>query len=326
MKYYTKVTETTETTETADTNYDSNTDTDTDTDTDNNADLSLYLPQPSTTVEHPALAGLSSEQHLLYSGVRGLYEDHRLQEAQRRYEIGRLVGRHWKKNQTYGEGVMPKICSALCIPLHTLYRWHQVAARYSPEEFSKLIQTCTCHGNRLTWTHLSHLAYVTARDTYKRLLREVIDNDLTTEQLRKRIREIGRSWVDPPEEPDMNYTHRRLRRARRHVQQNVTQIRILDDILGEVMCLDGKAVPLKVVRELRAATEALSELEGVLFDDPCGIADTYNIFAKQAEDARWPPPKPKMSPEEKRNWKFYEQSIARSEAKRAQEMQEMQEA
>jgi hypothetical protein len=33
-----------------------------------------------------------------------------------------------------------------------------------------------------------------------------------------------------------------------------------------------------------------------------------------------------MSPEEKRNWKFYEQSIARSEAKRAQEMQEMQEA
>jgi hypothetical protein len=55
----------------------------------------------------------------------------------------------------------------------------------------------------------------------------------------------------------MDYIHRRLRKARRHVQQNVMQIRILNDVLGEVMCLDSKEKKnLKFLEQARARGQA----------------------------------------------------------------------
>lgn len=136
---------------------------------------------------HPGLRDLTDDQRKLYVQIRDLYRSHCLEEATKRYQIGRLVSKALLDSSKYGEEVMAKISIALGISAQTLYRWSRVTEVFGSQAFADLMNQRTRHGNRLSWTHVELLSHARSFAERKRFLDQVLEEDLSSDELRELI-------------------------------------------------------------------------------------------------------------------------------------------
>ena len=138
---------------------------------------------------HPELRGLTAEQRKLYEQIRDLYRSHCLEEATKRYQIGKLVAKCLADERTYGERVVVKISIALGISHQTLYRWSRVTDIIGSEAFAEMMKKRTRHGNRLSWTHVEMLSHARGPTEVNRFLNLVLEEDYSSDDLRELINE-----------------------------------------------------------------------------------------------------------------------------------------
>lgn len=108
-------------------------------------------------------------------------------DIETRYAIGKEVQQVTGDEARYGQGVVEQLAKGLSTSPDTLYRCQDVVMAWSPEEFQQLVSRETVHGNRLQWTHLWQLALVHSAPTRRKLIKEVFDKGLNTEDVRRRI-------------------------------------------------------------------------------------------------------------------------------------------
>lgn len=150
------------------------------------------MPRKKTKITypmHPELRGFTDEQRKLYEQIRDLYRSHCLEEATKRYQIGRLVAKCLADQRAYGERVMVKISIALSASTETLYRWSRVTHIITPATFEEIVNSRTRHGNRLSWTHVEILSHARGPTEVRRFLDLVLEEDLSCDELWERIQD-----------------------------------------------------------------------------------------------------------------------------------------
>ena len=162
--------------------------------------------QTSPFPRHVCLSTFDEDQLKLYTEIHDLYTSHTYDEAVKRYRIGQLLHAGLNDERRYGESIVLNIAFALGMAFSSLYRWAKVAAAYPPEVFEELLQRRSRHGNRLSWSHLVHLARIKDQAERQRLIDTVIEKDLSTDQLDERIKQILAASSNTPARPHVPRT------------------------------------------------------------------------------------------------------------------------
>ena len=110
------------------------------------------------------------------------------QDAQVRYEVGRVVAKVRGLRARYGSNAVGQLERALGLDENTLRRYERIASTWTPARFSALMTRTTPYGRPLSWSHLDVLAEVADAKRREVLLDEALREGLSVRQLASRVR------------------------------------------------------------------------------------------------------------------------------------------
>ena len=92
------------------------------------------------------------------------------------------------ETHSYGAGGVPGLARECGLAEGTVYRFAQIAAAWSDEEFEELIVGRTAPA--LTWSHLLELSRVPSRAQRARLTKEARQRGLSTREIKRRVDQL----------------------------------------------------------------------------------------------------------------------------------------
>jgi len=111
----------------------------------------------------------------------------RLNSVVRKERMGRVVDAICRTNSVESGARVEAVAHQLNISPSTLWRYRGIAVRFDQGEVGSLLGRRTRSGKAISWTHLAVVSRLWNRATRQRFLETVFSDDLSAEQLRRRI-------------------------------------------------------------------------------------------------------------------------------------------
>ncbi|HZH18368.1 MAG TPA: hypothetical protein VE057_28710 [Archangium sp.] len=126
------------------------------------------------------------------------------QDAQVRYEIGRVVAKVRGAGPRYGSNAVGQLERALGLDENTLRRYERIANTWTSARFSELMKRTNLYGRPLSWSHLDVLAEVADAKKREVLLDEALREGLSVRALASRVRGPTPALVEDTNESGLN--------------------------------------------------------------------------------------------------------------------------
>ncbi|SEN18295.1 hypothetical protein SAMN05444354_1335 [Stigmatella aurantiaca] len=126
------------------------------------------------------------------------------QDAQVRYEIGRVVAKVRGASPRYGSNAVGQLERALGLDENTLRRYELIASTWTPAQFAALLKRTNLYGRSLSWSHLDVVAAVADARKREGLLDEALREGLSVRELASRVRGRTPALVEDTNESALN--------------------------------------------------------------------------------------------------------------------------
>jgi hypothetical protein len=222
------------------------------------------------------------------SRLRELMSRANADEVRARYEAGQLIAEVKLGRDKYGQHAVGKLAAELGQDEQTLYRYANVAERWTPAELESMLSRKTESGISLSWSHLVILANVERPKDRGEMLERALAKNLSTRQLAAMTecpRQSGDESSDETaaEPPDL----RRL-------------VRITGRCLREVTCarefLDAghsSSAPYRRAELVNAAIQSQQQLREALDQLIARLEEHRSQLGRNVRGARAPHKAPK---------------------------------
>lgn len=129
------------------------------------------------------------DARILRTEICDIYWKYADDELAKKYEIGKRLNKSDDDPIKYGDQFIELVGLDLGLSDKTLYRWRDVAKRFSEDKFEEIRESAAKQGKRLKWTHFELLASVRDPGARLRIQNQVLEEGLNTTQTEELIKE-----------------------------------------------------------------------------------------------------------------------------------------